>query len=66
MMRPPDNEPDSEEIETLLDDEDRGVLERPDVPDDVKSEISERLERFHEEDLDEEIEDGPPPDDHRY
>jgi hypothetical protein len=66
MMRPPDNEPDSEEIETLLDDEDRRVLDRPDVPDDVKSEITERLERWREEELEDEIPDGPPPDDHRY
>jgi hypothetical protein len=65
-MRPPDNEPDSEEIETLLDDEDRRVLDRPDVPDDVKSEITERLERWREEELEDEIPDGPPPDDHRY
>jgi hypothetical protein len=65
-MRPPDNEPDSEEIETLLDDEDRRVLERPDVPEDVKSEITERLDRWREEDLEEETQDGPPPDDRRY
>jgi len=53
-MRPPENEPDAKEIETLLDDEERGLLDRPDVPDDVKSEVTERLDRFQDEDLDEE------------
>jgi hypothetical protein len=60
-MRPPENEPDSQELETLLDDEDRALLENPNVPDDVKSEVAERLERLHDEDLEEEIEDEPPP-----
>jgi hypothetical protein len=65
-MRPPHDEPDSEELEELLDGEDRGLLERPDVPDDVKSEVNERLERFGDELLEDETEDGPPPDDRRY
>jgi hypothetical protein len=60
-MRPPENEPDSEELENLLDDEDRRLLEKPDVPDEVKSEVSERLERWHDEELEVELEDEPPP-----
>jgi hypothetical protein len=65
-MRPPDNEPDSQELEALLDDEDRQLLDNPTVPDDVKAEVTERLDRFSDEDLEEEIEDGPPPDRRRY
>ncbi len=54
-MTTPENDHDTEEFETLLDDEDRELLERPDVPDDVKAEVTERLERRHdEEELDEE------------
>ena len=60
-MRPPDNEPDSEELEELVDDEDRELLGKPDVPDEVKAEITERLDRFRDEELAEEIADGPPP-----
>ncbi|HVA26557.1 MAG TPA: hypothetical protein VNF68_00120 [Candidatus Baltobacteraceae bacterium] len=50
-MRPTDMEPKQEELEEFLDDEERGLLNDPDVPDDVKAEIRERLERFREEDL---------------
>jgi hypothetical protein len=54
-MRPPENSANNDEFETLLDDADRELLERPDVPDDVKAEVTERLERRHdEEQLDEE------------
>lgn len=53
-MRPPENDPDSDEIETVLEDEERGLLDKPEVPDDVKSEVNERFERYHEEELDEE------------
>lgn len=53
-MRPPENEPDSEEMRTLLEDEERGLLDKPEVPDEVKSEVNERLERVHEKELDEE------------
>jgi hypothetical protein len=31
------------------------------VPDEVKSEVSERLERWHDEELEDELEDEPPP-----
>jgi hypothetical protein len=60
-MRPPHNEPDSEEIEILRDDEERAMLDNPSVPDDVKAEADERLKRFADEDLEAEIEDEPPP-----
>jgi hypothetical protein len=53
-MRPPENEPDSEQIESLLDEEEQKLLDRPDVPDDVKSELTERIERRHEADTREE------------
>ncbi|HYL27112.1 MAG TPA: hypothetical protein VEW74_04700 [Candidatus Nitrosotalea sp.] len=61
-MTTPDNEPNAEELEKLRDDEERRLLERPDVPDDVKAEVIERLERFEDEELEDEIEDEPPPD----
>ena len=58
-MRPP--EKGLEERESLSDDEDRALLDNPNVPDDVKSEIEERLDRFHDEDLEEEIDEHEPP-----
>jgi hypothetical protein len=60
-MRPPLNEPDDQELEELVDDEDRDLLGKPDVPDEVKAEITERLDRFRDEEYADEIEDGPPP-----
>jgi hypothetical protein len=60
-MRPPLNEPDDQELEELVDDEDRDLLGKPDVPDDVKAEITDRLARFRDEEYADEIEDGPPP-----
>lgn len=60
-MRPPVNEPDDQELEELVDNEDRDLLGKPDVPDDVKAEITERLDRFRDEVYADEIEDGPPP-----
>jgi hypothetical protein len=53
-MRSPENEPESEKTRNVLDEEERKLLDRPDVPDDVKAEITERLERWHDEELDEE------------
>jgi hypothetical protein len=50
-MQPIDTEPDQEELEEFLDDEERRLLDSPNVPDDVKAEVSERLERFRERDL---------------
>lgn len=58
-MRPPEGE--SEGRESLSDDEDRALLDNPNVPDDVKSEVEERLDRHREEELEDEIEDEPPP-----
>jgi hypothetical protein len=59
-MRPP--EKGSEERESLSDREDRALLDNPNVPDDVKSEIEERLDRHYDEGLEEEEGDeGPPP-----
>ena len=60
-MRPPHDEPDSEELESLLDDEDRGLLDNPSVPDDVKAEVTERLDRWRDEEIEEESEEGPRP-----
>ena len=54
-MRPTDMEPEQRELEALLDDEERKLLDDPDVPDDVKAEIGERLKRFREEDLEAEL-----------
>ncbi len=65
-MRPLDNEPDSEELQALLEDEERRILDNPIVPDDVKAEVTERLEHLEDELLEEETEDGPPPGDLRY
>lgn len=53
-MQPPENEPTQEEIDALGTGEDRQVLEIPSVPDDVKAEIQEQLERREEDDLDQE------------
>lgn len=50
-MRPTDMEPAQQELEALLDEEEQEILERIDVPDDVKVEIEERIERFRAEDL---------------
>jgi hypothetical protein len=50
-MRPTDMEPNQEELESFLDDEERMLLDDAAVPDDVKTEIRERLERFRERDL---------------
>jgi hypothetical protein len=44
-------EPLQEELETLLDVEEQEALEEIEVPDEVKVEIDERLERLREEDL---------------
>ncbi len=60
-MQPPDNDPGSDELEGLRDEEDRRLLDNPSVPDDVKSEVADRLERHHDEAVDEEIEDEPFP-----
>lgn len=53
-MRPTDEEPDQPEIEKLLTGEERRLIEKPEVPEDVKAEILERLEGFDESDLERE------------
>lgn len=53
-MRPNEKEPQDPEIEALVTDEERRLLENPDVPDDVKTEIGERLDTFHEVDAEHE------------
>lgn len=57
-MKPPESKP---ERKNLLDDEDRALLDNPSVSDEVKSEVAERLERWHDEELEDEVEDGPLP-----
>ena len=62
MMRTPENEPAQNEIESMLTAEERQALQDPTVPEDVKSEIAERLERFREQDMEQiEAEDRPGP-----
>ena len=50
----PNNEPTTEELEALRDDEERDIAEKPDVPDDVREELFEDIERRHEVEIDEE------------
>lgn len=50
-MRPTDMEPQPDELEDFLEDEERALLDDAGVPDEVKTEIRERLERFRERDL---------------
>lgn len=57
-MRPRDEEPVQNEFEKVVKDEERDVIKKPGVPDDVKSEIYERLERLEESDR-ESAGDGP-------
>jgi hypothetical protein len=53
-MFTPDNEPLPQDLERLLTDEERDTLSRAAVPDEVRAEIFERLERRKEVELDEE------------
>ena len=50
-MRSPENEPQQNDIEKLVTDEERRVLDDPGIPDEVKSEVSERLRSFRDADL---------------
>jgi hypothetical protein len=52
-MHAPENEPVQQDIERLVTDEERQALADPAVPDDVKAEIMDRLNRFRESDIDE-------------
>lgn len=47
-MQPRDHEPVEKEIDDVLKDEERRAVRKPNVPDDVKAEIDERLRRFDE------------------
>lgn len=49
-MYSPENEPAVEEIEKVVTSEEQHALGNASMPDDVKSEISERLRRFSESD----------------
>lgn len=53
-MFTPKHEPLPQEVDTLLTNEERDALARPGVPDDVRAEIFERLERRRETEIDEE------------
>ena len=54
----PDDEPVQQQIEALVTGEERRALDDPDVPDDVKNEIRERLERFSTSDLERQRQEG--------
>jgi hypothetical protein len=49
-IRPTDLEPTPDELDALLESEDRHVAEKLDVPDDVKEELLENIRRRHESD----------------
>lgn len=53
-MFTPKHEPLPQELDRLLTDEERDTLTRTTVPDDVRSEIFERLQRRNETELEEE------------
>jgi len=57
-MRPTDLEPTAAELEVLLEDEELRVAEELEVPDDVKEEILQNIERRHEADIEEEQAEG--------
>lgn len=57
-MRPTDMEPGQEELEELLDGEERALLDDPNVPDDVKAEVRERLRRSQDAELEAELPEG--------
>lgn len=57
-MRPTDMEPEQRELEALLEGEEQRLLDDPDVPEDVKAEVRERLRRFRDEELEAELPEG--------
>ncbi|HTU80695.1 MAG TPA: hypothetical protein VMF61_01110 [Candidatus Acidoferrales bacterium] len=57
-MRPTGFEPKQGELEVLLDDEERALLDDPRVPQERKAEILQRLEAFRERDRANETPDG--------
>jgi hypothetical protein len=60
-MRPTDLEPTAAELEVLLEDEELRVAEELEVPDDVKEEILQNIERRHEAAIEEEQAEGSAP-----
>jgi hypothetical protein len=50
----PNNEPTTEELQALLNDEERSIAERPDVPDAVRGEIIDDIERRQDAEIEEE------------
>jgi hypothetical protein len=58
-MRPTGNEPPDDEESDLLTDEERRSLGDPNVPDEVKAEIFERIERHRTAEREEQILDEP-------
>jgi hypothetical protein len=60
-MRPNGNQPLPDEMDELLDDQERALLDRDDVPDEEKAEVTERLERRREARLELAAEDEPLP-----
>jgi len=59
-MRATDGEPTPQELELLLDDEERARIADPLVPDDEKSEIEARLEARREIEVESAVPDEPP------
>jgi hypothetical protein len=55
-----DPDPADEDLQALLTDEERRSLDDPDVPEEVKQELLERLERMHEAELEDRLLDEPP------
>jgi hypothetical protein len=58
-MRPRDQEPVQNDIEDTLKAEERRLISKTSVPDDVKAEIDERLERYAESDRERQRGEGP-------
>ena len=56
-MERPANSPPLDDVEDLGVEEERDVLDKPDVPDDVKSEIDDRVDAMRDSDMDHELPD---------
>lgn len=57
-IRPTDREPTAAELEAFLEDEELRVALEPEVPEDVKEEILQNVERRHKADIEDEQADG--------
>ena len=60
-MWPLDTEPKQDQLEAMQVDEELEFIHMTDVPEDVRSEVLERIERFEETDLEAELPEGTPP-----